>query len=110
MERKMRTGKLALRGAVVALVAAGAAALSVSPASARLICNQYGKCYWTHNGDYVPSRYENRQYENQWNVRIHGAGRHYNNDYRDHNRGYDNDYDRHHHDYDHDGDRDNDNY
>lgn len=95
----MRTGKLAIHGAVVALVAAGAAALSITPASARLVCNQYGNCYWTHNGDYVPSRYENRQYENQWNVRIHGAGRHYNHDYRYHNHDYDRDY------HDHDRDR-----
>ena len=103
----MRTGKLALRGAVVALVAAGAAALSVAPASARLICNQYGNCHWTHNGDYVPSRYENKQYENQWNVRIHGSGRHYNRDYdRNDNRDYNND--RGHYDDDHNGDRDND--
>lgn len=97
----MRTGKLARHGAMIALIAAGAAALSVTPASARLVCNQYGSCHWTQNG-YVPSRYENRQYENEWNVRIHGAG-HHNNRYD--NRDRNNDYNRDRHDYDHDGDR-----
>jgi hypothetical protein len=103
----MRTGKLAMHGAVIALVAAGTAALCTTPASARLICNQYGSCHWTHNGDYVPSRYENRQYENQWNVRIHGAGRHHNQDYDRDN--YHRDYDRDRHGND-DNDRDNDRY
>jgi hypothetical protein len=93
----MRTGKLAMHGALIALVAAGSAALSTTPASARLVCNQYGSCHWTQNG-YVPSRYENRQYENEWNVRIHGAGRHDDRNNRD--------YDRDHHNDDHDGDRD----
>jgi len=73
----MRTRKLATRGAIAALIGASAMLVAASPASARLICNQYGSCYWTHNpGDYVPTRYENRQYEQQWNVRIHGAHHH----------------------------------
>jgi hypothetical protein len=97
--------KLAMHGAVAALIGASAV-LAVSPASARLVCNQYGNCYWTHNpGDYVPSRYQNHQYENQWGVRIQGS-RH--NDWNSRgDRDWDRDHDRYYNNYDRDRDYDN---
>jgi hypothetical protein len=42
----MNVRKLCAHGAVAAMLATGVA-LMASPAEARLVCNQYGHCYWT---------------------------------------------------------------
>src|SRR5947209_6837935 len=77
----MNVRQLFMHGALAALTAAGAVAI-VSPADARLACNQYGTCWWTGDTpDYA--RANSDYYAHKWGVRIVNGDR---------DRDYDRDY------------------
>ena len=96
----MTIRKALAASALTALIGGGMLAASTSEASARIVCNQWGRCwhehgYYGYRGGYYHSDYDDWRYRHRY--RDYDRDRDY---WRyHHNHDYDRDYDR---DYDHD--------